>query len=196
MMTTTTYVKKFVIAGAAVLALCVGWMAGGVGATVATAASATSTGANAELRTPAWFEDHWIDLSVSWEDAGACDIGGVSDVTIVCFRDERALDDALAAHRDMAFAITSVCSSSLRLYADASYSGAVLSLSTRSATLSLSNYSFDNVTSSYKVGACDAEFWEGSGGTGSAYPGNTTAGAQSATMVTGWDNRISSVLIY
>lgn len=71
----------------------------------------------------------------------------------------------------------------------------MLSLSTRYTAINLAPYGFDNVTSSYKVGACRSGFYDGSSGGGSIYPGSTGAGAQAASMASGWDNRVSSVVI-
>lgn len=96
-------------------------------ATGARPASALSGQTGPDLRTPAWFEDHWIDLAVGWEGARACDVGSLSDVTVVCFRDERALDVALESASNAA-TLASTCSSSLRLYSGTSYSGTVLNL--------------------------------------------------------------------
>lgn len=60
--------------------------------------------------------------------------------------------------------------------------------------IGLSGYGFDNVTSSYQVGGCAATFYDTAGGTGT-YPGSTGAGASASSMVSGWDNRISSIRI-
>lgn len=87
------------------------------------------------------------------------------------------------------------CSSSLRLYRSTGYAGGVLNLSTRNTSINLSAYGFDNDTSSYKVGACAATFYDGAGGGPPVYPGSTGAGASASTMASGWDNRIGSVYI-
>lgn len=142
----------------------------------------------------AWFEDHWIDLSVDWEEATACEVGTSGTF---CYRTERELLAAArrAAAMSSAGALAATCGSSLRLYDGISYSGNVLMLSLRWTTLNLSTFGFDNLTTSYKVGGCDAEFYSGAGLSGSAYPGNTSATAQAATMSTGWNNLVSSVYI-
>ena len=87
------------------------------------------------------------------------------------------------------------CSSSVRLYSGTSYSGSVLWLSTQFSFLNLSNYGFNNVTSSYRIGACDAVFYDLNNGGAPQYGGATWAGASSASMLAGWDNRVSSVFI-
>jgi hypothetical protein len=81
------------------------------------------------------------------------------------------------------------------LYRSTSYGGAVLQLTTRYTYINLSGYGFDNDTSSYRVGACAAYFYDGTNGGGSVYPGSTGAGVSASSMVSGWDNRISSVYI-
>ena len=88
---------------------------------------------------------------------------------------------------------TASCSSTLRLYHGTSFTGAVLGLSTRGSLIQLASSGFDNVTSSYRVGACSASLYDGlqSG----LYPGATGAGSQASVMLSGWDNTISSVVI-
>ena len=141
----------------------------------------------------AWFEDHWIDLTVSWEGAAACDVQ--PDLT-TCYRTEAAMD---AEHYDSqtrsAFTTLTSCSTSLRLYDGTTYTGTVLNLSTRTTVLNLSVYGFDNLTSSYKVGACDSDFYSAASLGGSLYSGNTSAGSQAASMLSGWNNAVSSVFI-
>lgn len=193
----TRHHRRAVVVTTALLASLVSALA--VEARVVSAASThdatLSTTPVGDLQTPAWFDDHWIDLAVDWEGARACDVGALSERYAVCFRDEASLDRAMAAIDRSAVVTTSVCSSSLRLYTGTSYSGTVLSLSQRLTILNLSSYAFDNVTSSYKVGACAVEMYPDAGLLGGAYPGNTNAGAQAATMVSTWDNVVSSVWI-
>ena len=97
--------------------------------------------------------------------------------------------------RQSSVALLAVCGTPLRLYNGISYTGTVLALAQRGTPLNLSGYGFDNATTSYKVGGCDADFYTGPSQTGSSYPGNTAAFAQSPSMVTGWNNTISSVYI-
>ncbi|MDJ0770732.1 MAG: hypothetical protein QNJ12_18205 [Ilumatobacter sp.] len=147
----------------------------------------------------ATFEGKHLDLSTSWGDAGACiELGDRID----CFRTEREL---LAAHpaagdpagqRPAHSSRSSSCSSSLRLYRWNGYGGGTLYLTSRNIWLNLANYGFDNDTSSYKVGACSSVFRSGSSGSGSTYPGATWAWARSSTMISGWNNVVSSVYIY
>jgi hypothetical protein len=147
------------------------------------------------------YGDRLIDLRVSWEGADACTSDGRRTV---CFDTVAEMDGYLATTSPIALDVEvsiggllalSVCSSSLRLSTGAGYSGNLLNLSTRFVTLNLSTYGFDNLTSSYRVGACDAVFFENAGGAGATYPGSTSAWTQSPSMVAGWDNRVSSVYI-
>lgn len=146
----------------------------------------------------ATFEGTLIDLRDGWGEATACTSDGI---TTECFRTEQELDEYLEAATGYAssllqgFAIESVCSTSLKLYSNTSYGGSVLALSTRSTILNLSTWSFNNVTSSYKVGACNSTFYDGANAGAPTYPGNTAAGASATSMLAGWDNRVSSVII-
>jgi len=119
-------------------------------------AAVASSSDDVDLAGLAWFEDHWIDLAVDWEDATACDIG--ADLS-VCFRTEAELEDYLGSARsEDPMSLLATCGSSLRLYDGTSYTGTLLSLSVRNTIHNLGTYGFDNMTSSYKVGACDSEF--------------------------------------
>ena len=169
-------------------------------AAIAVCATITTPGHQADAveashaASQARFEGRWIDLSKDWEGAMACT---VDDAGSVCFRTEAQLDAYLDAPTTGVtnVAITSTCSSSLRLYDGTSYSGSVLNLSVQGTYINMSTYGFDNRTSSYKVGACTSSFHSGSSGGGSLYPGNTAAFAQATVMVFGWDNVVSSVYI-
>lgn len=148
----------------------------------------------------AQFEGRSIDLKQGWGDAQACHVA--EDLSITCFRTEKQMDDALGlkhvAGGDYPSAANGYasCGSSLRLYRNSYYSTPVLYLTTRWSWITLSWFGFDNVTSSYKVGACQSLFRSGSYGTGSTYPGWTGAYAKRSTMGWSWDNVLSSVYIY
>lgn len=141
----------------------------------------------------AWFDGQWIDLSEGWGAATACTSDGV---TTTCFRSESEMDRAIGA---IASSFTVVplasCASSLRLYRSTSFGGAVLQLTTRGVYINLSAYGFDNDTSSYKVGACASYFYDGANGGSPLYPGATGANSSATSMLSGWDNRVSSVYI-
>ncbi|MFL6042074.1 MAG: hypothetical protein ACJ740_11810 [Gaiellales bacterium] len=162
-------------------------------ATTAAAAeddSAPSSGVIAE------FEGSTINLAEGWGDANACSV--TADGT-TCYRTEAEMDAAVAATASTAARLSheigplGVCSTSLRLYDGTSFDGQVVSFTTTGSLITLSSYGFDNKTSSYKVGACAATLY--SGIQTSPYPGNTGAGAQATSMLSGWDNTISSVLM-
>jgi hypothetical protein len=145
--------------------------------------------------TKAWFGDHWIDMGSSWESATAC---AVTASGAVCFATEREMDAYLVPAATTATASSVapalVCSTSMRLYDGASYTGNLLYLSSQGTFLNLGNYGFNNMTTSYKIGACDSYFYSSASGGGSLYPiGNTQAFDQFPTMLVGWNNAVSSV---
>ena len=134
-------------------------------------------------------------MATSWESATAC---AVSAAGAVCFATEREMDAYLAPTATAATASGAapalVCSTSMRLYDGASYTGNLLYLSSQGTILNLANYGFDNATTSYKIGACSSYFYSGASGGGSLYPiQNTQAFDQYPTMLSGWNNAVSSV---
>lgn len=139
----------------------------------------------------ATFEGQTFDMADGWGSASAhpeiraCHI---NNGTATCYRSESQMNDATAGPTPYAS-----CASSLRLYDGTSQTGAVINLTTRLTTLSLSTYGFDNRTSSYRVGGCSSNFY--SGILSGLYGGNTSANASASTMLTGWDNAVSSVYI-
>ena len=155
---------------------------------------APASAAGDKTTTKAWFGDHWIDMAKGWESATAC---AVSASAAVCFATEREMDSYLAATAasvTAAPATAGVCSTSMRLYDGASYTGNLLYLSSQGTFLNLANYGFDNITTSYKIGACSSYFYSGASGGGSLYPiQNTEAFDQYPTMLSGWNNALSSV---
>lgn len=138
------------------------------------------------------FEGTTLRLADDWGEAGACyqDEGGTR-----CYRTEAGMYAAEPAVGQISNGLLANCSTTLRLYRGTNYGGGVLSLSQRGIGIALSSYGFNNDTSSFKIGACGADFYDG--GVGSTqYPGGTAAGVWSAFMVSGWDNRVSTVYIY
>jgi hypothetical protein len=135
------------------------------------------------------FEGGWLDLAHDWGPAHACYSDNVSTR---CYRTKAEMD-AVEGRNGSVNPLVS-CSSPLTLYSDTEHGGNTVSLSTRGTYLALSTYGFDNVTSSYQIGACSAHFYDTSTG-GTTYPGTTTAGSSALSMVSGWDNRVSSVYI-
>jgi hypothetical protein len=178
--------RRMIIATVVAVAAC-------IGTTHIPYAAAANGGASI-----ATFEGRQIDLRKGWGNATACTSDGVFTT---CFRTEAQLDQYLGESSVAArsaldgFGIESVCSTALKLYTGASFGGSVLSLSTRSTIINLSTFGFDNQTSSYQVGACNATFYDGANAGTPIYPGSTVAGASTTSMVSGWDNRVSSVII-
>jgi hypothetical protein len=139
------------------------------------------------------FEGTTINLQDGWGAARACTSDGV---VTTCYRSEAALDRATAvAAQSIEMTPLAACASSLRLYRSTSYGGSVLQLTARGTFINLSSFGFSNDTSSYRVGACSASFYDGSSGGAPTYPGSTSANASATSMVTGWDNRVSSIYI-
>lgn len=154
-------------------------------------AAAEPVGAQHEELRPsslAEYNGRTIDLAVSWEGAQACRI---AEPINQCFDTEAELDELPPpAGRDIA-PLTN-CGSSVRLYDFTSYGTPVLELWQRWTTHSLSIYGFANRTSSYRIGACSATFYDSSS---NIYPGATTANSSSPSMASGWDNRVTRVYI-
>lgn len=151
--------------------------------------------AEAEPSVTATFEGATLSLADGWGDAKACASDGRSTR---CYRSEAEMEEAeglSAAGEVPEMTLLSSCSSSLRLYTGSGFGGSVLYLSTQYTFINLSPYGFSNVVSSYRVGACASYFYDGSSGGLPIYPGTTSAYASASTMLSGWDNRISSVYI-
>jgi hypothetical protein len=159
------------------------------GAVLAATVGATPTHA-ATGGTLAIFEGRTIDLSQGWGRAHACQIAPEG---ATCYRSESEMNLHNASFPATVTTATASCASSLRLYDGPSYTGTVVQLTTRGALISLPTLGFDNKTSSYKVGACAATMYSGTGM--GLYSGNTGAFAQSPSMASGWDNAVSSVSI-
>lgn len=159
-----------------------------IGITLAGAQPATAS-ASTDSATDqyATFEGEVIDMSVDRSEAVAC---AITDTGNRCYRSESDMD---RNERTAPAARAGSCSSSVRLYSGTGHSGSVTSIYARGTWINLSTYGADNTTSSYKVGACSAAFRSGNFGTGSNYPGSTSAYAQSTSMVSGWNNVVSSV---
>jgi hypothetical protein len=160
--------------------------------------------------TPALFEGAVIDMSKDWEGAGACMVWPEAIDTPECFRTEVEMDKRIAelerqlpqaeaeTRRPLGSAPTGVtnCSSSVRLYDGTSYTGAALYLRGRQVWYNLVDAGFNQMTSSFKIGACSAYFADLAGGGGDWYPTSQTQAYDMATsMASGWDNDVSSVWI-
>jgi hypothetical protein len=88
------------------------------------------------------------------------------------------------------------CSTPLKLYNGTSLTGTSVSIYTRGLWIDLSTVAFDNQTSSFKVGACAIELAAGAGGTGSHYTRCLSAGCTENSMLSGWNNTVSSAYLH
>lgn len=153
--------------------------------------------------TTAMFEGVPIDLAEGWGEAHACVVWEAAGI-VECFRTEAAMDarvselqseGAVSAQRGFSSLSTS-CSSYLRLYEWTYYSGDVLYILDRGVVINLSSYGFGNRTSSFKVGACASYFYDYPNLGGALYPTSyTEAWDQSNFMLSGWNDRVSSVIL-
>lgn len=176
-----------------------GLLVGGVLALLSTVAVATPVSAH-EPGQLAEYNGRVIDMSQGWGGAGACH---VADSGAWCFDSETEMDEWLARTESPRSAVPAEsamsggsCGGLLRLYDWTSYGGASLNLSLRSEWLDLADYGFDQRTSSFKIGPCSATFADWTGGGGGIYPTHLTqAHDQSTSMISGWNNDVSSVYI-
>lgn len=151
----------------------------------------------------AGFETSTLHLASSWGEAKACVIWSEEGIA-ECFRTEAAMDAFLANldGRQREFegpssaAAGSACSGYLRLYDGAGYGTPVLSLRDRYQWQNLSNFGFNQKVSSFKVGPCATDFADYANGGGGWYPWYLTeAYDQAASMISGWNNDVSSIYI-
>lgn len=158
----------------------------------------------------ALFEGRLIDISRDWEGAGACLVWPEAIGVPECFRTEAEMDKRIAelerlhpqnetVNRQASGSSTravSNCSNYVRLYDGTYYAGATLYLRGRQFWYDLADSGFNQKTSSFKIGACSAYFADYSGGGGDWYPTSRTEAYDVATsMISGWDNDVSSVYI-
>ncbi len=137
-----------------------------------------------------------IYLSQGWGTATVC---AVTSTGTSCFASQSDYQTWLSAQSALGtlpigMSPLTNCSTGLKLFSAINYGGTELVLYTQSSWINLSAYSFANVTSSYKVGACAVGMAAGTNGTGAAYPGATSAGS-SATTIGTWNDRVQSVYI-
>jgi len=168
---------------------------------------ARSSGSNAEGL--ALYNGRLIDLSVSWEGAGACLVAPDQLETVECFGDESELELRVAQLETSPFAAvepgegaplaassSAGCGSYLKLYDYYYYGGSSLWIATTHLWMNLSNYGFNQRTSSFKIGACSAYFADYSWGGGAWYPTyRTQAYDVEPIVVSGWNNDVSSLYI-
>lgn len=156
-------------------------------------AGASSAPVDAQASIVASFEGGSLRLADGWGEAHACTSDGK---TARCYRTEAEMDAAEGKRPEVSTPMPLIdCGTSVRLYSSTGYGGDVLQLTTRFVTINLASHGFNNVTSSYRIGSCSAQFYDTTGGS-IQYPGSTTAGSSAALMVSGWDNRVGSVYIF
>ncbi|WP_330290671.1 hypothetical protein [Streptomyces sp. NBC_00576] len=171
----------------------------GTGLVMAPAAQAEGASAAQTKGVQAQFEGRTIDLSKDWGAAKACMVwkaaGGVQ-----CFRTAKEQEQTAAklAQRQTPSVAAASCSTPLRLYEHGQFAGRELSFYDRGYWQNLTDarYNFNDQTSSYRVGSCNAHLAEHTNGSGYWYPGNTNAWHSEGTMssgASGWNDRISSI---
>ncbi len=161
--------------------------------------SAEPTTAETPMPGLARFEGRIIDLAEDWDDAQACVVWDQEHLA-ECFRSEAELIEHLSSSTEggdgQTLGVLSTCASSLKLYDGLGFSGSALYLHQRTTWINLSDYGWANRTSSYKVGACSSYFADLANGGGDWYPTSyTQAYDQATSMISGWNNRISSVYL-
>jgi hypothetical protein len=146
----------------------------------------------------ALFEGNLIDLTQGWGEAQACMVwsGGVE-----CFRSAEEMSQreaeiqggggTLAPASTASMSVS--CSSPLRLYEHTWYGGRELSFWDPGFWQNLGDYGFNDRTSSYKIGACYAHLAEHAWGGGWWYPGDTSPYHWEPYMISGWNDRVSSI---
>jgi hypothetical protein len=174
--------------------------------------AATAAAADAPPTTSATYAGATIDLGDgSWDGASACAV--VGDTT-ACFDTEAAMNAWIASAAASVPAAASpapagtsrfagrgtlatqalTCASSLRLYEHGNFGGRILYLSTRGRWSNLGSYGFDNITSSFRVGACTSYLAEYTNGGGAWYPGGS-AYSSVGVMPGSWNDRLSSAYL-
>jgi len=180
-----------------------------LGVVPALAATQDDVGLSGDAGTVAVYNDRIIDVAKDWEGAGACLVWPEAINAPECFDTERQMDRRIAELEKLTgnSASTAVggggpeaagtsCSGYLRLYDGTSYTGAVLYLRGRYQWFDLASFNFNQRTSSFKIGPCSAYFADYAAGGGAWYPtSQTQAYDVAATMVSGWNNDVSSVYI-
>jgi len=169
-------------------------------ALIAPASAQTTRGARPERpavaagSTPdaATFEGRRIDLAKNWEQAQACIVLRQAQI-VECFRTlDQAEAQASAVMAQYAAAGYS-CSSPLRLFEHSYYGGRQLLFFDRGYWQNLTDYGFNDQLSSYIVGACYTYQAEHINGVGAFYPGPGWAWSGVPYLISGWDNRMSSL---
>ncbi|NNE73211.1 MAG: hypothetical protein HKN26_06080 [Acidimicrobiales bacterium] len=180
----------------------------GLLSTMTTGASPASAEPIADMTTPALYNGTIIDMAADWEDAEACLVRpDVLDMP-ECFDSVEQLEARSAELIDEHGPVRGFstrrgkssfanCATKLWLYDGAYGTGAKINFQLRNQWINLSSYGFNQKTSSYHIGGCNATFHDYANGGGGLYPTNQTqAWDGSPGMAAGWNNDVSSVRIY
>jgi hypothetical protein len=160
-----------------------------VGAGMASASTSTSADVVASYNGGA------IDLSQGWGTATVC---AVTSTGTSCFTTQSEYLSWAGSQSQSSLAVGSPaisCSPGLELFQNISYGGKELILSTASNWINLSDYSFTDEVSSYKVGSCAVTMTDGPNGSGDIYPGATSPGSDVTWIGTAWNDRLQSVYL-
>jgi hypothetical protein len=136
-----------------------------------------------------------IDLTQGWSGATVCVIALSSNNCFANTADyEMSLGASLPSLDSVVIPLTS-CTPGLKLFENINYGGRELIVQTEAVWINLSDVSFSDITSSFKVGACSVEMTDAANGGGSVYPGPTSSGSNVSWIGSAWNDRIASVLI-
>lgn len=177
-----------------------------VASTTAAASAGNAPDPTGTVGNTAVFDGEVIDISEDWGDATACLVWPDQLDAPECFATEAELAkraasieaDAVTQHLEESATVArgANCSGYLKLYDGTSYTGSALWLRGRVQWFNLASFNFDQKTSSFKVGPCSAYFADLASGGGSWYPtSNTQAYDVASTMLSGWNNDVSSLYI-
>ena len=138
-----------------------------------------------------------IDLSQGWGTATICVVAPSGTNCFANQHDYQAWTDAQPkTSASLLAATTSSCSSGFQLYENIDYGGRELIIYDESIWINLSNYSFNDIVSSYKVGACAVSMTDAANGSGNVYPGATSPGSDVSWIGSAWNDRVSSVYVW
>jgi hypothetical protein len=138
----------------------------------------------------ALFEGRWINLAHGWGAARECIIAPGRPTE--CFRTRAA---ALAQEQKTRLPGVS-CSTPLKLHDGTNQTGSTVSISVRGIWINLADLGFDNMTSSYTVGACAIDLASLADGGGFRYPRCLSADCVENVMANGWNNVVSSAYVH
>lgn len=137
-----------------------------------------------------------MDLSQGWGTAAIC---AVTTSGTSCFSNQSEYQTWISSQSQLVTealtASSGNCSTGLKLFQKVNYGGTELVIFVQSEWINLSTYSFADELSSYQVGACAVHMAAGNNGSGAAYPGNTSPGADVTTLGSSWNDRVKSVYI-